>query len=287
MAGASMIPTGRDSTQSAPATPAEHPSLPLEQQERRHRQHQEQALRVDRREDERERRDRQVQDRPPRDLQPEQVERQPVQHAQRQREEQGREDRAEPAEVDERERLVSHLQDDRVEREEGRRVAVHERRLVAVQRDLPVPDAVPRAEVAEERPGGWPRAVAAGDPGLHREQERRHDPRQREHHQGVSVGRVGAPGARQEAELAAAPAGGSRRSALRARARRTRVRAVVLSPVSALPAGPRSGDRLAGHDREDVAEVHADLARAEAGGAGQRVGRPVGQPAVRLEPDTR
>ena len=162
-AGASMIPTGRASTASAPSTHDQNAVAPLDQQERADREHEEQALGVDHREDERERRDREVEHRAPRDRASEQVVREPVQHAQPDREEQRRERGADQS------RSIHHVTWWIAHRQAGQSgrnagvLRVEERRVVALQRDLPVPDRVPHADGAEQVVAArGPRAGARG-----------------------------------------------------------------------------------------------------------------------------
>ena len=147
-----------------------------------------------------------------------------------------------------------------VQREEGRRVAVHEHGVVAVLGDLPVPDAVPAAEITEERrerdPGS--RRVAR-DPALHGEQPERHRPAK-----GRRPGAGSGSATRTAAARGAAGAVGAGRVST-AGGVATWGRAVVLSRASGRGRG--SGYRLPRNDREDVAEIHAHLAVGDPGAA--------------------
>ena len=149
---------------------------------------QEEALGVRQREDERQREDREVQHRAPRDRLVVPAERHPVEEAEGAPEERRREQAA--PELHRAREDRERLPDERVEREERRRVPVPDRRVVAVVGDPAVPDDVPLPERAEERvPRDARLARDAARPRRGRDQEVDRDPARGEDRQRVAVRR--------------------------------------------------------------------------------------------------
>ena len=177
----------REHGQGADPRSGPRPPMPCER-ERAEREQQEEALGVRQREHEGEREDREVEDGSPRHRLVVAAERDAVEDAERPAEERGREQAAPELHRsrEDRERPPR----ERVEREEGGRVAVADGRVVAVVGDPPVPDGVPLPERAEERVPGDPRlARHAARPRRRGDQRVDGDPAGREHRQRIAVRR--------------------------------------------------------------------------------------------------